>query len=144
MLRLDRDRRESVPNRTSSGGRRAGDCCVSGCWCWRAGCWGDDTPAQPAVDDDQSYVGQTREYWIVAEDVLWDYAPSFPINPITGEPFDDAANVFVQPGPDRIGHRYLKALYREYTSQLPAAEESSGQPGNAGTGGHAPPWATRS
>ena len=78
------------------------------------GCWGDDIPAQPPSTT-TSYVGQTREYWIVAEDVLWDYAPSFPINLITGEPFDDAANVFVQPGPDRIGHRYLKALYREYT-----------------------------
>jgi len=77
-----------------------------------AGCWGDDTPAQPPSTT-TSYVGQTREYWIVAEDVLWDYAPSFPINLITGEPFDEAANVFVQPGPDRIGHRYFKALYRE-------------------------------
>src|SRR5262245_27041512 len=65
-----------------------------------AGCWGDDTPArQPTttITTTTAYTGQTREYWIVAEDVLWDYAPSFPINLITGEPFDDAANVFVQP-----------------------------------------------
>jgi hephaestin len=79
-----------------------------------AGCFGDDTPAQPPSST-TSYVGQTREYWIQAEDVLWDYAPSFPINVCTGQPCDDTANVFVAPGPDRIGHRYFKALYRGYT-----------------------------
>ena len=41
------------------------------------GCWGDDIPAQPPSTT-TSYVGQTREYWIVADDVLWDYAPSVP------------------------------------------------------------------
>ena len=30
-------------------------------------------------------------------------------------PFDDTANVFVRPGPQRIGSVYRKALYREYT-----------------------------
>jgi hypothetical protein len=36
----------------------------------------------------------------------------------TGQPFDDTANVFVAPGPDRIGHRYFKALYRGYTANF--------------------------
>jgi FtsP/CotA-like multicopper oxidase with cupredoxin domain len=33
----------------------------------------------------------------------------------TGKPFGDAAKVFVQRGPDRIGSTYVKAMYREYT-----------------------------
>src|SRR5882757_8903613 len=60
-------------------------------------------------------VGVTRSYFIAADEVVWDYAPSNGINLITGEPFDDQANVFVQPGPQRIGSKYWKALYREYT-----------------------------
>jgi hephaestin len=60
-------------------------------------------------------VGVTRTYFIAADEVIWDYAPSNGINLITGEPFDDQANVFVQQGPQRIGHKYWKALYREYT-----------------------------
>lgn len=59
--------------------------------------------------------GKTRTYFIAADEVNWDYAPSGK-NLITGQPFDDVANVFVQAGPDRIGHVYLKSLYREYTN----------------------------
>ena len=58
--------------------------------------------------------GKTRTYYIAADPVQWDYAPSG-INQITGQPFDDAANVFVGDGPDRIGKVYTKSLYREYT-----------------------------
>jgi FtsP/CotA-like multicopper oxidase with cupredoxin domain len=57
---------------------------------------------------------QTRTYFISAEDVMWDYAPQG-TNVITGQPFGDTENVFVQPGPDRIGTRYEKCLYRGYT-----------------------------
>jgi hephaestin len=48
--------------------------------------------------------------------VVWDYAP------FGGEMcggslvnFSDNAATFVQPGPDRIGRKYVKALYVEYT-----------------------------
>lgn len=58
--------------------------------------------------------GVVRTYYIAADEVEWDYAP-FNINNITGEPFGDKENVFVQSGKDRIGKVYLKALYREYT-----------------------------
>lgn len=58
--------------------------------------------------------GKTRTYFIAADEVNWDYTPSG-TNLITGEPFDDEANVFVAAGPDRIGHVYMKSLYREYT-----------------------------
>ena len=57
----------------------------------------------------------TRTYYIAADEVAWDYAPSG-INQITGEPFGEEENIFVASGRDRIGKVYLKALYREYTS----------------------------
>jgi FtsP/CotA-like multicopper oxidase with cupredoxin domain len=58
--------------------------------------------------------GTIRVHYIAADEVDWDYAPSGG-NQITGEPFGDTENVFVANGPDRIGHVYRKALYREYT-----------------------------
>jgi len=63
----------------------------------------------------QAAAGQTRTYYIAADEVAWDYAPTG-INQISGLPFDDEANVFVQSGKNRIGKVYLKALYREYTN----------------------------
>src|SRR5262245_34612098 len=58
--------------------------------------------------------GQVRTYYIAADKVRWDYAPSGR-NLITGKPFDDTANVFVRSGPGRIGRVYWKAQYRQYT-----------------------------
>lgn len=59
---------------------------------------------------------QTREYFIAAEEVVWDYAP------FNGEmcggtlvPFSDNAKTFVEAGPDKIGRKYVKALFVEYT-----------------------------
>src|SRR4051794_29864322 len=57
---------------------------------------------------------RTRTYYIAADEVLWDYAPDGR-NDITGQPFGDEENVFVQRGPTRIGHIYRKSLYRAYT-----------------------------
>ncbi len=37
------------------------------------------------------------------------------MNQIPGQPFDDVAKTYVQPGPDRIGSIYTKCLYRGYT-----------------------------
>jgi hypothetical protein len=56
----------------------------------------------------------TREYYIAADEVEWDYAP-LGINNISGAAFSPEENVFVQQGPQRIGKVYRKALYREYT-----------------------------
>jgi FtsP/CotA-like multicopper oxidase with cupredoxin domain len=61
----------------------------------------------------QATARRTRTYFIAADEVEWDYAPSG-LNQITGEPFDDVAKVFVQGGDERIGRVYLKARYREY------------------------------
>jgi manganese oxidase len=70
-----------------------------------------DNAAQNAPD---AAPGKTRTYYIAADQVEWDYAPSG-MNQITGEPFSDDENVFVENGPDRIGKVYLKSQYREYT-----------------------------
>lgn len=57
---------------------------------------------------------QTRTYYIAADEVNWDYAPSGD-NRITGAPFDTIAAKAALPGPTRIGHIYRKSIYREYT-----------------------------
>jgi manganese oxidase len=64
----------------------------------------------PAADP----AGQLRRYYLAADPVTWDYAPAG-MNLITGEPFGEVENVFVAPGPDRIGRQYAKSVFREYT-----------------------------
>jgi manganese oxidase len=58
--------------------------------------------------------GQLRTYYIAADQVLWDYAPDG-TNDITGQPFTAEQDVFTKQGPNRIGHKYWKSLYRGYT-----------------------------
>jgi FtsP/CotA-like multicopper oxidase with cupredoxin domain len=70
---------------------------------------GDSAPDAASQTKDQ-----IRTYYIAADEVEWDYAPSG-INQITGEAFDEEAAVFVKNGSDRIGKVYLKSQYREYT-----------------------------
>lgn len=63
-----------------------------------------------------SQAGVTRIYYIAAEEVLWDYAPSYPVNPMHRGEFSESEKVFVEGnGKDRIGHRYHKAHFVEYT-----------------------------
>ncbi len=62
----------------------------------------------------QQGAGTTRVYYIAADEVDWDYAPSA-VNQITGQPFGETENVFVERGANRIGKVYRKSLYREYT-----------------------------
>jgi FtsP/CotA-like multicopper oxidase with cupredoxin domain len=50
---------------------------------------------------------QTRTYYIAADEVIWNYAPSG-MDRITGKPLPKAPPVFV-------GYKYKKAIYREYT-----------------------------
>jgi FtsP/CotA-like multicopper oxidase with cupredoxin domain len=57
--------------------------------------------------------GQTRTYYIAADEVTWDYAPGG-VNQITGEPFGDAESLWVANGPHRMGKVLKKAVYREY------------------------------
>ena len=58
--------------------------------------------------------GRTRTYYLSADLVTWDYAPSGR-NLVTGGRFDETARVFVGSGPGQIGTRYDKCLYRGYT-----------------------------
>ncbi|MBI1828022.1 MAG: multicopper oxidase domain-containing protein [Thaumarchaeota archaeon] len=68
----------------------------------------------PASLAETNYQGQIRTYYIAADEVKWNYAPTG-INQITGKPFDNTANVYMENGKDRIGKVSLKAIYREYT-----------------------------
>ncbi|CAL1593381.1 unnamed protein product [Knipowitschia caucasica] len=52
-------------------------------------------------------VGETREMFIAAEEEVWDYAPNTPT--------ESEAERFVARGAQRIGSRYKKARYVEYT-----------------------------
>ena len=53
-------------------------------------------------------------YYVAADVVAWDYAPTGR-NEGMGREFNEDENVFVERGVHRIGSTYYKALYREYT-----------------------------
>jgi FtsP/CotA-like multicopper oxidase with cupredoxin domain len=59
-------------------------------------------------------VGETRTYYIAADEVTWDNAPAG-MNRITGKPFGEAESFWVASGPHQIGKVVKKAQYREYT-----------------------------
>ncbi|MFC7847642.1 multicopper oxidase domain-containing protein [Arthrobacter sp. NPDC057388] len=71
-------------------------------------------PATAKANAAVTYVPQTRTYYIAANEVEWNYAPTGK-NQITGEPFDEDAQVFTKQGPQRIGSTYIKSLYQAYT-----------------------------
>jgi len=60
--------------------------------------------------------GKVRTYYIAADEVEWDYAPDG-VDHMTGKPFAGYAKVHTERGPHRIGTKYLKACYREYTDE---------------------------
>ena len=62
----------------------------------------------------QTQSGRTREYFIAADEMVWDYAPMGQ-NAITGKPFAGIQALWTKRGPTQIGSKYKKALYREYT-----------------------------
>jgi FtsP/CotA-like multicopper oxidase with cupredoxin domain len=66
------------------------------------------------MSSDEASAGRVRTYYIAADEVAWDYAPH-QRDMITGKPFSPTADVFVRRGRDRIGHVYLKSLFRRYT-----------------------------
>jgi manganese oxidase len=57
--------------------------------------------------------GRTRTYYLGADEVVWNYAPTRR-NQVTGKPFDEVADTWVKHGPTRVGTRYVKCLYRQY------------------------------
>lgn len=58
--------------------------------------------------------GITRTYYVAAEVVDWDYAPSG-ANKITGAPFTSLDSLIMVPQQEFLGRVYKKAIYREYT-----------------------------
>jgi FtsP/CotA-like multicopper oxidase with cupredoxin domain len=58
--------------------------------------------------------GRVRAYFIAADEVVWDYAPSG-TNLISGQPFNAMEQKWMVAGPHTVGRKLKKALYREYT-----------------------------
>src|SRR5215208_2612721 len=56
----------------------------------------------------------TRTYYIAADEVVWDYAPSG-ANAAEGRPFNAFETPWMEAGPHVAGRKAKKALYREYT-----------------------------
>src|SRR5689334_21250004 len=60
--------------------------------------------------------GHARTYYVAADEVAWDYAPSGS-DQIKDRPFDGTQRPFFEAGPHWVGHVAMKALYREYTTR---------------------------
>jgi FtsP/CotA-like multicopper oxidase with cupredoxin domain len=78
-----------------------------------------DDPVGPEQDQESLRAAvplQTRTYYIAADLVEWDYVP-WGLNKITGQAFTAEESLFAAQDEDktRIGARYIKALYHEYT-----------------------------
>ncbi len=58
--------------------------------------------------------GKTRTYYVAADEVQWDYAPSGR-DEAMGMPFDAIAKGFTETSANHIGRVYKKAVYHEYT-----------------------------
>jgi FtsP/CotA-like multicopper oxidase with cupredoxin domain len=59
--------------------------------------------------------GQIRSYFIAADEVVWNYAPSGR-NQVSGEAFTNPfERLMALPGKGVIGPKYKKTIYREYT-----------------------------
>jgi hypothetical protein len=60
--------------------------------------------------------GKTRTYYLAAEETIWDYAPAG--RDLTMDmAFDDDAKTFVERSADRVGSKYKKAIFVEYTDE---------------------------
>lgn len=79
----------------------------------------------PVSIADANYQGQTRTYYIAADEVNWNYAPT-KTNMITGVQLanDSIASIYTISEKDRIGSTYLKCLYRGYTDDTFTKKQS--------------------
>ena len=68
----------------------------------------------PATPLSAANGGVTRTYYIAADEVVWDYAPTG-TNLAEGRPFNDDERPWMEAGPHVMGRKAMKALYREYT-----------------------------
>src|SRR5262245_7333832 len=67
----------------------------------------------PETASAQTPAGQVRNYFIAADEVTWDYAPSGK-NQVSGEPFNPFEIFVALPGMGVIRIKYRKTIYREY------------------------------
>lgn len=58
--------------------------------------------------------GKIRTYYVAADELEWNYAPSGR-DEAMGMPFDSIAREFTESGKHQIGSVYKKAIYREYS-----------------------------
>lgn len=72
------------------------------CWCAPAGA--------------QSPAGKTRTYFVAADEIDWNYAPTGR-NEAMGMPFDKFEKGYAEPAAHHIGRIYKKAIFREYTDE---------------------------
>lgn len=61
-----------------------------------------------------SVLAKQRVYYVAADEVEWDYAPVHR-NLMMNMPLDAGQKAFVETGPNTIGSKNKKALFREYT-----------------------------
>ena len=59
---------------------------------------------------------QTRTYFVAADDVVWDYAPSGS-NKISGKPFEGFEIFVTTATPMTLGRVYKKTVFHEYTDE---------------------------
>lgn len=71
-------------------------------------------PLAARPKSDAAKKGKIRQYYIAADELDWDYAPSG-VDQMMGMPFESVAKSYMEHGPHRIGHIYKKAIFREYT-----------------------------
>ena len=71
-------------------------------------------PAMNSSAATQKRSGTTRTYYVAADEMNWDYAPSGR-DEAMGMDFDAVGKAFTESGPHAIGRVYKKAIYREYT-----------------------------
>ncbi|XP_061558444.1 ferroxidase HEPHL1 isoform X1 [Phycodurus eques] len=68
---------------------------------------------------------KTVQYFIAAEEIEWDYSPSreWELEKHHSTSDDSPGNIFVGTGKNRIGSRYQKVVYREYTDETFGVEK---------------------
>src|SRR5450432_4906723 len=74
------------------------------------------TVAAGAAETAPNEPPKIHTYYIAADEVEWDYAPSG-MNKMMGMKFEGYPLTYVEQGPHRIGKVYRKAIYREYTDE---------------------------
>lgn len=73
-------------------------------------------------DDTAGGGGVVRTYYVAAQEVDWDYAPTN-TNKITGKPWAGLEAFVMTSADDRIGRIHRKAVFREYTDSTFAQEK---------------------